>query len=449
MNGCRLLQTELSRKLYQETAKDLPLIDYHNHLSVKELAEDRRYGDIAEGWLLNDPYKHRAMRICGVDEHYITGNASNEEKFHMWCQTLPRLIGGPLYDWSRDEMEQIFGIRTPLNGDNASRLWAEANEKIASPEFSARGIFRQFNVEYSSPIAALTDDLSGFAALSVLAPSLRGDNLLLPGKQLLQELEDATGRKIRSCADYESAISLRLDTMHHAGCRFSDHSLDRSFRYTPKSEAGAFRTSDIADHDKWDAASRQAFSSHMLRFLAGEYAKRGWTMQLHLGAQRFTSTRLRILSGATGGYAGIGSPLDIQMLVSLLDDIEQSESGLPRMILYPLNPGDNATISILSGSFIGVTQGPAWWWCDHLQGMRDMLETFSTFSVLSTFVGMNTDSRSFLSLLRHDYFRRTFCRWIADKAQQGDIPEDYDALRMVTEAVCYSNAKKMIMGVQK
>lgn len=444
MKNTPLLKSELALRLYHETAKDLPLIDYHNHLAVADLQSNRKFTDIAEVWLLNDPYKHRAMRICGENEQLITGSADNMEKFRTWCTTYPKLIGGPLYDWSKLEMEELFGIDLPICAENADKIWDAANDKLLSPEYSARGIYNHFNVEYAAPCAALTDDLSIFGGIYTLVPSMRGDDLLCPSVDFIAKLSALTNIKIKDTASLLDAISMRLDAFHAAGCRFSDHALDNGFSYLAEDGRNDTRFKAILTGEELTGADKIAFTAFMLRSLAAEYAKRGWTLQLHIGAQRFTSTRLRIASGGAGGFAAIGNSVDVVSLVSLLDDIEKSEHGLPKIILFTLNPADNALFSVLSGSFQGVMQGPAWWWCDHLQGMREMLNNCAVYGVLSTFPGMTTDSRSLLSLLRHDYFREMFCAWVAEKVEHGEFPRDEQALKTLVEAICYKNAKTLI-----
>ena len=443
MNENYLLTTPLAERLYGETAVNLPLVDYHNHLNVKDLAEDRVFSDIAEVWVLSDPYKHRVMRICGVDEKYITGDVSHKEKFAAWCGTYPRLMGGPLYDWSRMEMEKIFGINTPINASNAGKLWDEANEKLKCKEFSARGLFNHFDVEHAAPCASITDDLTPFKVMDNLAPSLRGDDIACPNASLIEKLSSLTGIEICDMESFEAAVSLRLDAFRCVGCRFSDHALDNGFRYLKDDGQSDLRIRGIIAGAVLPEEDRPALISDMLRMLSRQYAKHGWTMQLHIGAQRFTSSALRAVAGAAGGFAAIGETVNVLSLTNMLDDLEKDKYGLPRTILYTLNPADNAVLAVLSGSFRGVTQGPAWWWCDHLQGMREMLDVFSTFSVLSTFVGMTTDSRSLLSLLRHDYFRRTFCGWVGEKAARGELPPDFDSLSSLVYAVCYGNASAL------
>lgn len=439
-----LLTTSMAYRLYHETAYQLPLIDYHNHLSVDDLIQDRQFEDIAQLWLLGDPYKHRVMRICGVNESLITGTAGHKEKFRTWCKTYPKLLGGPMYDWSRMELETIFDIHTEINGANADKLWDEANSKLSSKDYSARSIFRRFHVEYAAPCTAITDDLSVFSEADALAPSLRGDNLLCPERTTIDQLEFLTGIPILDFSSFRAAVSLRLDAMEKVGCCFSDHALDHGFQYKESDGNCDQRFACILTGTPLSIQEKTLLASDILRMLGEEYAKRCWTMQLHIGALRFTNTRLLRASGPAGGFAAVSNNTDISSLCRLLDDLDQSSYGIPHTILYTLNPADNAAISVLSGSFPGVTQGPAWWWCDHLQGMREMLDIFSHFSVLYTFTGMTTDSRSLLSLLRHDYFRRTLCGWIGEKAQRGELPDSFETLSELVKALCYGNAKKLI-----
>ena len=444
MNKQYLLVSPIAQKLYEETARELPLIDYHNHLSVQMLAEDKPFEDISDLWLLSDPYKHRAMRICGIDEAYITGNSSHKDKFKAWCSVYPKLIGGPLYDWSRMELETILGISMPICSENADRIWEEANAKLRGHDLTPMGILHTFNIAYAAPCAGLTSPLDHFQNLDAIAPSLRGDDILLPSLSFIKALEQMTEIPIQDLSSFREALSKRLDAMDFAGCRFSDHALDNGFCYVSENGKNEAYFSSLLHDMPLSQEESVSLSSCILRLLAEEYAKRKWTMQLHIGAQRFTSTRLRRAAGAAGGFAGIGNNTDIRSIIRLLDDLEQSPFGLPRTILYTLNPADNAAFAVLSGSFAGVTQGPAWWWCDHLQGMREMLDIFSCFSVLHTFVGMTTDSRSLLSLLRHDYFRRMLCGWIGNKVEAGEFPDSFDTLKELAEALCYKNAKQLI-----
>lgn len=460
MNENFLLTTPAAQSLYHECAEALPVIDYHNHLNVIDLAGKRKFENLTQLWLIGDPYKHRAMRICGVAEKYITGEASEYEKFEAWMKTLPKLLGNPLYDWSILEMKRVFGISL-VPGDTKSRdLWEETGKQLASPEFTAPGLLNKFHVEYASPCASLTENLEPFATLSaqkatkersaVIVPSLRGDTLTGIDRKTITELEQITHMPILTLEDFFCAIEKRLEVFEQAGCRFSDHALDNGFVYYREDGKNEERFRKLQMKGGLSPEDRGRLFSAVLRFLAASYAKRGWTMQLHIGAQRSTSTRLRRLAGPAGGFAGIGNGCDVRSLTDMLDDFEQGKWGMPGIILFTLNPADNAVMSVLSGSYSQdgvsgkITQGPAWWWCDHLYGMREVFENSSAFGVLSVFAGMTTDSRSLLSFVRHEYFRRALCGWIGEKVQRGEMTAPDRLLKKLVQDVCYENAKKLI-----
>ena len=467
-----LLTTSAAQSLYHECAEALPVIDYHNHLNVRDLSEKRRFKNLTQLWLAGDPYKHRAMRICGVAEKYITGEASEYEKFEAWMDSLPKLIGNPLYDWSVLEMKRVFGISL-IPGDTKSRdLWEETGKQLANPEFTAPGLLKKFHVEYASPCASLTENLEPFATLSaqealeersaVIAPSLRGDTLTGIDRKTITELEQIIHMTILTLEDFFCAIEKRLEAFEQAGCRFSDHALDNGFVYYKEDGKNEERFRKLQRECSFSMEEKHSMEevlspedrgrlfSAVLRFLAASYAKRGWTMQLHIGAQRSTSTRLRRLAGPAGGFAGIGNGCDVQSLTDMLDDFEKGKWGMPRIILFTLNPADNAVMSVLSGSYSQdgvsgkITQGPAWWWCDHLYGMREVFENNSAFGVLSVFAGMTTDSRSFLSFVRHEYFRRALCGWIGEKVEKGEMIASDRLLKNLVQDVCYKNAKKLV-----
>ena len=437
MNEEFLLGTSAARMLYHDCAERLPVIDWHNHLPVRELTENRTAGDLAELWQLNDPYKHRAMRICGVPEELITGNAGHYEKFLAWSGTLPKLTGNPLFDWSTLELKRGFGIDLPLNPANAEEIWNRTNDMMRP----AREWLSLFRVKYAAPCCSFTDDPAVFAGLPGIVPSLRGDEVT----GLAMEWICRAGLDSGSFAGLCTGLAERIGAFHHAWCRFADLSLDDGFRYDPSGEPEQlFR----AFREGYDSV-RPKLVSHLLRFLGREYRNRGWTLLLHIGAKRDSSTRLRRLAGPAGGYAGIGGGCDVASLISLLDGME-SGGGLPRTVLFPLNPSDNAALAVLSGSFPGdgvcgnVQLGPAWWFCDHREGMIAGFEAIAAFGVLSAFIGMTTDSRSLLSFVRHEYFRRVFCGWIGEKVERGVFPGDFDSLKNLVEAVCCRNAETII-----
>lgn len=421
-----LLKTNGALMLY-DSVRDLPIIDFHNHISVADIKADRKYDDIVSLWFTPDPYKHRLMRICGVKEHYITGKADPFEKFQKYCEIFPYLAGNPVYDWSRMELSQVFGIEDEISGENAKRIYDKANEKLASPEFSNNGILSRFNIEYQSPVATLLEDIEDFDGVKV-APSLRADDLLFPTECFKSELSAKSGVVITDEATYVNAICVLLDRFEKKGCRFADHSLDARFF-------------------KEDTDGKK---TEMLVRLGKEYAKRGWTLLLHMNAKRRTSPRLLSLAGPAGGYAAAGESFDISAVADLLGKME-ANGGLPDTVLFPLNMSDQAPFAVLHGSYSedGVASkvqlGPAWWWCDHAFGIRNTLESIASFGVLSQFIGMTTDSRSILSFVRHDYFRRLLCSWLDEKNNAGEWELSEKTLSEIVQKISYSNTKLKII----
>ena len=423
MKRDHLLKGETARILYENYARDLPIIDFHNHISVEDIRGDRRFKSITELWIASDPYKHRLMRISGVDEYYITGEATDYEKFREYARILPTLVGTPVYDWSRMELSLIFGIDELLTADNAEHIYARINERLSEAEFSNNGLLGRFNIEYQSPVLLLTDEILDNYPRGV-APSLRGDNLLSPDEKTKAVLEERSGIAIKDEESYYEAVRVMLMRLNALGCRFADHALDDGF---------------FSDKKKRERLIR----------LAALYSEMGWTLLLHLGAKRNTSERLRRVAGAAGGYAAIGNSFDVSALTDALKDME-STGGLPKTVLFPLNMSDFSALAVLTGSFsedgtaAKIQLGPAWWWCDHYYGIRTMLDTVSSFGVLSRFIGMTTDSRSILSFVRHDYFRRVFCTWLAEKNEREDWELDIESLGNIVKKVCYLNAKERI-----
>lgn len=445
--------SELARRLYDEVAAEQPVIDYHNHLSAADLAADRSFETLADVWVVNDPYKHRAMRIAGVPEARITGDATPREKFEAWAATAPKTVGSPLAHWTALELSRVFGIREALTPQSAERIWETANACLRRPACSARGLLRRFNVACACTSDALLDDLAPHRALAEsgcsaqVLPSLRGDDVVSAEPAWLARL----GARIRDFDDFRAAVCVRLDAFGAAGCRLADHALD-AFTYVDvtESEAAAlFRRQAAGESLPADEALRSR--SAALRFLGAEYGRRGWIMQLHLGAQRRTSTRLRRLAGAAGGYAAPGRACDVASLCAFLDALE-CEGALPRTILYTLNPADDPVLATLTGSYAedgvaGKIQfGPAWWYNDHALGIRRHLDTLASYGLLATFIGMTTDSRSLLSLVRHEYFRRLLCGTLGAWASQGLVPDDFEALAPLVRDVTYGNARRMVMG---
>ena len=382
-------------------ARGLPIIDWHNHLDMRMLAEDKPLGSLYEVWVKADPYKHRAMRICGEPERLITGDAPEAEKWAAWRRTLPKLVGNPLFAWARMEMEWL-GIdfsHTETQRHREGSAFGDL-ENVSLSEWTPSKLLSKFNVEYLSPCVGASSTFDGRLPTKScrVVPSLR----MNAGDEVAEEA---------------------LERFHDAGCRVVDISVD-------------------------DVDILQSSISN-LQSVAAFAAAHGWTMLLHMGALRETSARLRAAAGPAGGFAGMRGPLDPAVVARFLDRLE-SAGALPRTILLTLNPEAHAQLAVLAGSFVEegvpgkVQLGPAWWWCDHAEGIRDVFEKQAAYGVLSTFVGMTTDSRSLLSFVRHDYFRRLFCRWLADKVASGEFPDDPSLLLPIVENVCYRNARAMV-----
>ena len=448
LNQSFFLCSDTAKKLYS-CVRNLPIIDYHNHLSVRDIADEKKYTDITDLWISSDPYKHRAMRMCGVDERYITGSAPGYEKFFKWCDIFPRLIGNPLSNWSAMELEYIFGINEVPNRSNAGKLFCQCNQFLEENDVSAESLMERFKVEYSSPCVSITDDPALFEKSRICAPSVRGDDILGLSASFIQKLSSLTGIEIKNLSSFQSALTKRLEIFSRSCCRFSDHALDNGFRIYDDDGNNENRFKALLD-GILPPSEKEKLSSFILIFLASEYSRLGFVMQLHLGAQRLTSSRLRKISGPTGGYASIGNSADIISLIRLLDGIDKSVYGLPKTVIFPASPTDYEVISSLSGSFSRdgisglITLGPAWWWNDNEKGIIRVLEATAAYGLLDNFIGMTTDSRSLLSFVRHDYFRRIFCRWTGEKIDGGSFICSMDEACELAYRVCYGNAAEII-----
>lgn len=456
-----LLQTPLARRLYHDYAERLPIVDFHSHLDPVELADDRRFANLTDVWIAADPYKHRAMRIAGVPERFITGAATARERFDRWAAVVPQTLGNPLFHWSALDLKRCFGIDELLAPATAEGIWNRANELLQTPGYSARGLIERANVECVCTSDRLLDDLaphkklanSGFQTR--VLPSLRADDILAvdaPDDQpWLMRLGRKMGFTITDWELFRQAVKMRLDAFDVAGCRLADHALDDFLYAAPSETEGARLFEQVAAGASLSTDDRVRLTSALLRFLGQEYARRGWVMQLHLGAQRQTSSRLRELVGPAGGYAAIGRACDVGSLCRFLDDLE-SDGGLPHTILYTLNPADNAVLATLTGSFTvegvrGKLQfGPAWWYNDHQAGIGRHLEDLASYGLLSSFIGMTTDSRSLLSMTRHEYFRRIVCDFLGAQAAAGRVPADETLLGQLVRDIAYENVRRWIFG---
>ncbi|NIJ54626.1 glucuronate isomerase [Dyadobacter arcticus] len=452
-----LLTNSTGKVLFYEVASRLPIIDFHNHVDPKPLATNQRADNIYQLWVQNDPYKHRAMRIYGIPEALITGKeATDYEKFLAWAECLTHTVGNPLFHWSCMELQQVFGIYQLLNTSNARHIWDASQELLATDKFRALDILKGFNVELLCTSDDLLDSLEHHQALAhtetgvTCLPSLRGDSIVSFQPDWMGQLAIQTGIKINNLESYKEAVVNRLDFFDQAGCLLSDHSLDAGFNFisTSESEASLLFMQLIQD-GVLALADLVRLQSHMLVFLGQQYAARDWKMQLHIGANRFTSTRLRNRLGPAGGYASIGNTVNVHAISRFLDELDTVEL-LPKTILYTLNPADNAVFASLTGSFSqdhvrGKVQfGPAWWYNDHQEGITQQLIALSSYGLLSTSIGFTTDSRSILSFVRHDYYRRILCNLIGAWSEEGKLPDDRAVLEQLVANISYHNIQNWI-----
>lgn len=462
MNHNFLLNNKTAERLYHEVVAHLPIIDYHNHLNPQQLAHNKAFENITQLWIANDPYKHRAMRISGIAEKYITGESTDEEKFFKWAEAFPNTLGNPLYHWTCMELQNLFGIEEILSAQSARNIWNTCNSQLNNGKTGILDILAHFKVETTCTSDDLLDDLSHHQAVTAdnifgiqVLPSLRGDSILKleqPGVlNWLKKLSDISIIEINSPESYKEAIIKRLNYFDESGCLLADHALDAGFYFEMPSEKNVGKL--LGKHLQGGFLSTHEqvlLQSYLLVFLGEEYGRRGWVMQLHIGAQRYTSSRLCKLAGAAGGYATIGKPCDIDSICRFLDILEQ-KNKLPKTILYTLNPADNEALATLTGSFAedgvpGKIQfGPAWWYNDHLTGIESHLITLAGYGLLNHFIGMTTDSRSALSFTRHEYFRRIVCNMLGKWAKSGQITSDIMVLNTLITNICYNNSKNWIV----
>ena len=452
-----LLSNETAIKLYYNYAKDMPIIDYHCHLNPKEIYENKQFKNITEAWLYGDHYKWRAMRSNGIDEKYITGNASDYEKFMAWAKTMPMAIGNPLYHWTHLELQRYFGIYEVLNEKTAPAIWEKVNQQLSGEGFRARDLIVKSNVKALCTTDDPIDSLEYHIKLKedtkfggVVLPALRPDKGLLINKDTfipwVGMLAEVSKINIKNYDEFLKALESRVRFFHSVGCRISDHGLD-SLTYIEASKeevSGIFAKVLSGESATKDEESKYRTST--LQFLGRLYSELGWTMQLHLAAQRNNNTRMLKQIGPDTGFDSINDEKIAYPLSRLLDSLETNNS-LPKTILYTLNPKDNYVLSTMLGNFQGtevpgkVQFGAAWWFLDSKEGMIDQMKTLANTGLLSRFVGMLTDSRSFLSYTRHEYFRRIMCNLIGEWVENGEIPEDMELLGSIVQGICYNNAK--------
>lgn len=451
-----LLTTKTAQKLYFDYAQNQPIIDYHCHVNPKEIFEDKKFENLFDLWLSGDHYKWRIMRSNGVSEEYITGSASKREKFQKFAEALPKAIGNPMYHWCHLELKKYFGYDGILNGETAQEVWDIANEKLKDSSLSVRGIIKSSNVDFIGTTDDPVDSLEWHKKLMeddsfncTVAPTFRPDKALNLDKDgwhdYIKQLEQASKVKITDLASLKEALKLRMDHFSSVGCKASDHGLDY-FMFSPVSETETDKILKKALKGKSvDLKEIEAVKSELLLFCAKEYAKRGWVLQLHYNCLRNPNTKMFESIGADTGFDCIGPNLSTT-LPKFLDALYK-EDNLPKTIIYSLDAGDNAFIDTIIGAFQGtvcagkIQHGSAWWFNDNKQGMIDQLTSLANLSLLGNFVGMLTDSRSFLSYTRHEYFRRILCSLIGSWVENGEYPNDEKALEDIITGICYKNAK--------
>lgn len=452
-----LLSSPTAVTLYHKYAKSMPIIDYHCHLSPQEIYENKTYKNLTEVWLYGDHYKWRAMRANGVEERYCTGDASDYEKFLAYAKTVPMTIGNPLYHWSHLELRRYFGVEEIINEQNAPAIWEKVNAQLQGPGFGARDFITKSDVR----VVCTTDDpadsleyhikLKEDASFQVkVLPSFRPDKALEINRDgftdWLAKLEQAVGYAVSSYDELLKALEDRVSFFHSVGCVVSDHALDCvPYAETTKEEAAAIFAKGRSGK-KVSLAEEQKYKTYTLLFLGKEYAKRGWVMQYHMNALRANNTRMLRELGPDTGFDSMNDSAVAYPLSRLLDALEM-DSLLPKTILYSLDPTQNHILGTMIGNFQGggvagkMQLGSAWWFNDTKLGMIEQMTTLADVGLLSQFVGMLTDSRSFLSYTRHEYFRRILCNLIGDWVDNGEFPNDEALLGTIVQNISYNNAK--------
>lgn len=432
-----LLHSESAKELY-EGVKDLPIIDYHCHLDEKMIAANRQFPDIGALWLEGDHYKFRAMRLMGIDEEYITGSVSFKEKFKKYASVMPSLCGNPLYYFSHMELSQIFGISEPLSIENADEVYEKANAVLGDMKVS--DILKKFKVEY----IATTDDpcspLShhGQYGCTRVCPTFRPDRFLKPTAELADELSKASGKVITDLCSYVDALENRLDYFISKGCGISDHGMD----YLPLADVSCEYASSLFDRfDSLNENEANQLSSYLLYRLAEMYAARSIVMQIHYGTFRRVNTEMTKRLGADMGFDVMRSSSDIDRLAVFFDTLS-AKNALPKIVLYSLNPEFTTAAATLSGAFPGVIIGAAWWFNDTLGGIRKNIEIVAEYAALGSSLGMLTDSRSFASYVRFDFFRRILADFVGKKVECGEYCMKH-AKKLMYD-VCYGNVKKLL-----
>ncbi len=454
-----LLSTATAEKLYKDYAEKTPIVDYHCHLVPAEIAENRQFKNITEAWLYADHYKWRAIRACGFEEKYVTGGASDYDRFKAWAVTMPNLLGNPLYHWTHLELARYFDIHTPLNEKTCDEIWEKCNAALASGKMGAKDLIKMSDVKVICTTDDPADTLEYHEKIAAdkdfdtkVLPAFRPDKAVNIEKDGFKEyiadkLSKSYGSSIQCLDDLLAAMLKSLDHFEKLGCKTSDHGMD----YVPYEPCTAKEADEIfktaLSGKKLTAEQADKYKTFMLSFFASEFTKRDWVMQIHYGVIRNQSSKNFALLGPDAGFDTIAGYDCVRNALRLLDSFETA-GNLPKMVFYSLNPVENAAIDAMCGCFQGndkkirskIQHGSAWWFNDHLEGMREQLKTFAATGVLANFIGMLTDSRSFLSYTRHDYFRRILCDYVGSLIENGEYPDDIEAAGQIIYNISYKNA---------
>jgi glucuronate isomerase len=451
-----LLESKPAQRLYHDFAAEMPIIDYHCHLPPQEIAEDRKFENLTKIWLDGDHYKWRAMRTNGINEKYITGDASDLEKHLKWAETMPYTLRNPLYHWSHLELDRYFGIQELFSPKNAEQVYHNCTEQLQTDDFSVRNLIRRMKVETICTTDDPIDDLKYHQALAEsdfevkILPAFRPDKAILIQKEgfveYIQQLGQASGQEIKNYLDLLEALRSRADFFHELGCRLSDHGLEQLYAADfTEAEVDRIFQRRLNGQDIYGGEAIQ-YQSALLHELGILYHEKGWTQQFHLGAMRNNSRRMLRELGPDTGFDSIGDYSQASALSKYLGRLDE-QNQLTKTILYNLNPRDNALMASMIGNFNDgsvagkIQYGSAWWFLDQLDGMEAQMNALSNMGLISRFVGMLTDSRSFLSFPRHEYFRRLLCNMFGQDIERGHLPKDFEWIGQVIQNICYYNAK--------
>lgn len=452
-----ILTNPTAETLYHEYSEKMPIIDYHCHINPKEILENKKFKNITEVWLYGDHYKWRQMRTFGIDEKYITGDGSDYEKFVAWAKTVSHAIGNPLYHWTHLELKRYFGIEEVLCEKNAQAIWEKCNEMLQKDEFRVRGLIKRSNVKVICTTDDPVDSLEYHLALKEdktfdvkVLPAFRPDKALGVNKDTFRDwfkqLESVVGKEIKSFDEYLAALKSRVEFFHEVGCRVADNALD----FVPRGNATLEELNEIFAHVLKDGQvsfeDENKIRVYLLKFFGKLYHDLGWVNQFHMNCVRNNNTTMYNKLGPDTGFDALNDTEVAVPLSKLLNELNE-EKALSKTIIYSLNPNDNAVIGTLLGCFQGdgikgkIQHGSAWWFNDHKLGMEAQIKSLANLGMLSTFVGMLTDSRSFLSYTRHEYFRRILCNVIGEWVEIGELPNDIEFLGQIVSDISYNNAK--------